>query len=182
MASVGATRCDDCLPGKYQSRAGAEICEGCPKATYAANTTSFGCNACPIGMNSAAGSSACDLATEGWFLDPAKDGATEPCPENADCFGGRDMPRPRRHFWVDRSDVTYAAFMYPCSRSSCVGASSDGIDVNTVDARRLSATAVVNCWSIDAYNSSSLLVCDPDALQCSEGSTGPLCKFWFAVQ
>jgi hypothetical protein len=64
----------------------------------------------------------------------------------------------------------------------------DNIDSNDESGsgvRRLIAPSeVINCWTIDAYNASSKSAiqaaeeggsCDTDALQCAEGSTGPLC-------
>ena len=138
-------------------------------------------------MDSAPGADVCDLAAVGYFLDPANEFAATVCPENADCRGGLEMPRPKLNFWVDRSKAIYASSIYSCSRSSCIGATIDDDDNNDgsgVRRRLAAAPEVQNCWTIDAYNASSKSAmqaaeeggpCYEDTLQCTEGSTGPLC-------
>jgi hypothetical protein len=143
-------------------------------------------------MDSTPGADVCDLATADYFLDPANDFRTAECPENAECRGGLDMPRPQENFWVDRSEARFASSIYPCSRSSCTGATTkddddddDGNNEGESGSRRLATFAAADgCWTIDAYNTSSRSAeqaaeeegpCDTDKLQCTAGSTGPLC-------
>ena len=147
-------------------------------------------------MDSTPGADVCDLATADYFLDPANDFRTTECPDNAVCLGGLDMPRPQESFWVDRSKAIFASSIYRCFRSSCTGVTptttiyddDDNIDSNDESGsgvrRLIAASEVINCWTLDAYNASSRSAvqarmhggsCNEDALQCAEGSTGPLC-------
>ena len=176
VAFKGATACVQCLPGTFQSGSGAVECEDCPKSHFAPNTSSFGCQSCPLGKDAARGAATCGLATVGNFLDPVNSFATTECPHGSECDGGLQMPRPRKGFWVDRSNVKFVSSIHRCSRLSCIGADDDygGGDNGMLQ--------LDSCWSLSAFNDSLSKAleanrddgrCDSDKLLCSEGSTGP---------
>ena len=93
-------------------------------------------------------------------MDPEDSSSVLACPDDAICPGGEAMPWPQPGFWVDRSALIYGAEVYPCPRDTCKGGANS------------------SCWAIEAYNSSSNLVCDANALQCAEGSAGPMCVIY----
>ena len=135
------------------------------------------CERCELGKDAARGAATCGLATVGNFLDPANSFAATECPHGSECDGDLQMPRPRKGFWVDRSNVKFVSSIHRCSRLSCIGADDDygGGELQND-----------SCWSLSAFNltfndSLSKAVeanrddgrCDYDKLLCSEGSTGP---------
>ena len=86
-----------------------------------------------------------------------------------------EMPRPRKGFWVDRSNVKFVSSIHRCSRLSCIGTDDDygGGDDGMLQ--------LDSCWSLSAFNDSLSKAleanrddgrCDSDKLLCSEGSTG----------
>jgi hypothetical protein len=109
------------------------------------------CEACGEGTNSSAGSSSCDLAAEGYYLDPRTLLST-PCPSHANCSkGGKLLPLPLKGYWVARNqDLLHVDKMYLCQRSTCKGGSTNSPDEEA-------------CWTSLNYNSSA---CDTNALEC----------------
>ena len=208
-ATAGQGSCTNCAAGTFATDAngastfggqlrsvasGALMCLDCPAGTYAPGSGSLLCLGCPGGYDSSSGADACEEAAFGYYW-AGDAGSTAigptllPCPANAVCYGGEQVPRPKPGFWADRSGgVDRVAVPHPCLRSTCLGALEDSRASNHADGangRRLDSDD--ECWSRAAFASgasgSGLVVgCAKNArLQCLEGSGGPLCGSCAAV-
>ena len=173
LASSDRRFCTSCQPGEFVFNK--TTCVACPVATFAAVPLNDACNPCGEGSYTGALSGAtactlceagraspanrfsCSVAEEGYYLNPDGSGDVLACPDHMKCAGGRSMPWPQLGYWVDREHLGYAAMAYRCSRDTCKGATNS------------------SCWAIEAYtNASSYVDCDADALQCTDGSAGPM--------
>jgi hypothetical protein len=128
---------------------------------------------CDVGKSSYAGSSSCDIAAEGYYIDI--DGSSQECPSNAACSGGLSWPVPLEGYYIDRSNIDTADRVDKCHRKSC----------------SVKATAnVSSCWLVACYADADMYfsvdddnvnseckssVCEDKSLQCMEGSDGVLC-------
>jgi len=97
---------------------------------------------------------------------------TAPCPAHSVCAGGRQAPVPDKGFWVDRSRYAYAAELYVCTRSTCIGGQAINASCFAGDKAypdyddRKEGTAIPPGCA-DPPEGTSLL--------CSEGARGYLC-------
>jgi hypothetical protein len=128
---------------------------------------------CDVGKSSYAGSSSCDIAAEGYYIDI--DGSSQECPSNAACSGGLNWPVPLEGYYIDRSNIDTADRVDRCHRKTCI----------------VKATAnVSSCWLVACYADADMYfsaddgtvnieckssVCEGKSLQCMEGSDGVLC-------
>jgi len=172
---TGATACVDCDSGTYSAVAGSTQCLACPSGQfspfgqssctacfanyYAPSPGSKVCLACPSdAVTSLPGSSACDRATLGYYVDPVSHTSLL-CPDNGVCYGDLQLPRPEKGAWVDRRSLDTVADVYPCTRQTCAGTSTNPSNAS--------------CWTkVDYLNTTR---CHSDELQCRDGSYGPLC-------
>ena len=131
-----------CAKGKFQSRTGQSQCDNCATGTYSDSTARLSCIQCALGFNSRAGATVCELASEGYYLDPlSADGIfseVTTCPPGALCNGDLDQPQPQKGYWVDRSKLEYSADVLTCSRLTCSGSNSNFTGNNS-------------CWNLNAY-------------------------------
>ena len=154
-----STQCMACPSGQF-SPFGQSACTPCFDNYYAPTPGSSVCLACQSdAVTSLSGSSACDRATLGYYLDPVSKESL-PCPEFGECLGGLELPRPEVGAWVDRRSLGTVADVYPCARQTCVGTSAN--PTNT------------SCWTEEDYLNTAQCP-SSDVLQCREGSYGPLC-------
>jgi hypothetical protein len=90
------------------------------------------------------------------------------------CGGGTLMPEPQHGYWVDRSNLKYANFIYQCLRKTCVPEPSRFH-------RSLNDADPSSCWDQSAYGTPTSQSqnqdepCNSDELLCKAGSRGPLC-------
>ena len=125
--------------------------------------SSVGCQDCAEATSSYGGAASCTLSAVNYYL---KQETSKPCPANAECNGGVQMPRPVDGFWIDRTKSKYADLPLRCARETCKGASGEYDD----DDKSL------NCWTEPAYGAEwAAEVCESDSLQCLPGSGGILC-------
>jgi hypothetical protein len=89
------------------------------------------------------------LAASGYFIDVAT-GTWRPCPAHSSCPGDMILPIPDSGYWVDRSDIKYASYIYPCEFSTCKGAVNA---ILTSSARRRLSISTLNTtwWDSTAY-------------------------------
>ena len=202
----GTIECSFCPPGRQQPATGQPSCFPCEAGKHAAEAGALGCTTCAVGRASVAGAATCDRCAKGHFLaatEASGEAECQGCPENMNCAGALQMPRPEPGFWTDlatsRADPSYIAEVYQCPRDTCVRRQSqwseESDDEVTLNARRLTRLleedeegqgAYDLCWSLLVTNSSTDgddsgasaaqgEECDPSRLQCRRGSSGPLC-------
>ena len=165
-----STSCKNCPKGRNQPATGQDGCVDCVIGKYASSTGSVTCTRCPSTYSSFGAAVTCTLADLEYYIDPVTE-ETENCPVGATCLGNTATPRPDKGYWVDRALLGYQGKLIPCTRNTCIGANKGERDTSKQFNR--------SCWTGNAYNTSWLdgkrQECDSDALQCLEGSSGPLC-------
>jgi hypothetical protein len=138
-----------------------------PPGTFSASAGSAICTSCDTigdGYTSGGGSTSCALCRAGYYRRPVKDTCVA-CPPNARCQEsvGDLLPAPATGFWLDTSSAKEfeVLVLFQCARLTCAGGnpSSDTSSANSE-----------SCWSAD-----EIADCDPNALLCSPGASGPLC-------
>ena len=167
--SAGSTsNCTACTPGRF-SASGQDFCTGCPSETFTAAFGASSCDKCDVlgaGYSSEEGSTDCDVCRAGYYWAPAVDGGRtgggftcEACPAKGRCQSsqGTLLPAPATGYWVNTADLGDFEDLniYRCPRGTCQGSSPDQAG---------------SCWSAE-----NVTACNPDALMCTVGASGPLC-------
>jgi len=168
--------CQLCPPGHY-SLSSQSSCTPCHASAYAPRSGSPNCNPCPVMYTSNTGSPSCNLAAPNYYLIPGTN-TSAACPGGSVCLGFKQMPRPMKNKWVDRSNLFLAARVSTCYRATCIGASLN--------------KSMNDCWGVrddrwsfqtlessngNTTNQSGVQTfdCGENRLLCLPGSRGPLC-------
>jgi hypothetical protein len=159
--SEGLTHnCTACPSGKFSSTR-QSVCTDCFSGRHSGERAAT-CEYCPSNFDSYDGSSQCNLAADGYYLDPLDSFYSWPCPKNAECVGAYQAPIPNYNYWVDRRSYKYMISIHACVRSTCVFLNRDTSDT---------------CWNVNvtSFTDMSSSECDSNTLICDVGSEGPLC-------
>ena len=185
--------CTECEVGKFTSAAASPACDKCLTEWGAAYTSDAGASSCTVcaegyykdwrGTYTSNDDVPPGNAHE-CVACPTKDGLGKDWLDVgvtlATCKGGDMMPVPAGPqgteapwgFWVDRSDIRLAGFIYPCLAEGRCG-------INPSQVRKFDETEDA-CWSVinqtlEAGGWTDTAACDPDEVQCEGGSQGLLC-------
>mmetsp|Transcript_31113 Transcript_31113/g.40023 ORF Transcript_31113/g.40023 Transcript_31113/m.40023 type:complete len:405 (-) Transcript_31113:1385-2599(-) len=151
-----SSNCSSCDKGKYQGSTGQSQCEDCEAGKYSNVLGSASCLSCGAGKTSQSGADDCKFAAALYYVSDKSRQTTSSCPHHAVCNGGLFSPIPKQDYWIDHSSYDYAGDLYRCTRDTCIGGGNHSF-----------------CWTLHGFNNTQCY--ENSALQCSEGSFGPLC-------
>ena len=193
-SAAGSSSCMSCAPGRYasddaQDQGGGQIrqvidgattCNLCPPETFSSTPSALVCQLCPEGYTSLSGSTLCDLATPGFYIDSQN--KINHCPKNSECFGGVEFPRPIPGYWVELHQPFHAGDVHRCKRGTCRG----GVSVANTSCFDRSANTTHCSGSIMCGSGASSPLCgscvqgyaysafDRDCVSCDEAADGSL--------
>ena len=172
--NTGATSCQPCAPGSFQSETGRSSCDACLMGTYTDNTGYKKCINCPYRLSSYNSSQTCSICNAEFYLNDVAPLLMKndlslifenpsryclACPDGSSCDdAGMNLTdlTVREGFW---RHSTKTATLYKCTRSNACVVSS------TTRRSRKDMMMSDDTDNTDTYN-----------MYCDVGHKGPLCE------